>query len=103
MMLPGLLGLLMIAAPLTDSVAAASPPRGPTAEQGRAAMLVFQRDWVLMNWALRYFDADGDIALSPTEAAAAGAAFRKLADVNRDGRISPAEYRVARYYILTRN
>jgi hypothetical protein len=56
-----------------------------------------------MNWALRFFDTDGDIALSPKEAAAASAAFRKLADVNRDGRITPTEYRIARQYIMTRS
>lgn len=55
-----------------------------------------------MNWALKYFDADGDIALSPSESAAAADAFRKLADADHDGRVTPAEYRAAREAILSR-
>jgi len=55
-----------------------------------------------MNWALKYFDADGDIALSPSESAAAAEAFRKIADTDQDGRVTPAEYRAAREAILSR-
>jgi hypothetical protein len=87
--------------------AAATPPAPrdpppPTAAQTAATVALFRRDRVLMNWALRFFDTDGDVTLSPTEAAAAAAAFRKLADVDRDGRITPTEYQLARHYILTR-
>jgi len=72
----------------------ASPPSG--------ALALFQHDWVLMNWALRFFDGNGDVLLSPAEAAPAAKAFRKIADRNRDGRITPAEYRAARKFIITR-
>jgi hypothetical protein len=35
----------------------ASPPVMPAAAQ------LFERDWVLMNWALKYHDSDRDILL----------------------------------------
>jgi hypothetical protein len=97
--LAGLIGLSMLLAPRADGTPHSNPMRAQTS----AALALFQRDWVLMNWALRFFDADGDISLSPKEAAAAAAAYRKLADVNRDGRITPTEYRIARQYIMTRS
>jgi len=65
-----------------------------------AAMELFERDWVLMNWALKYFDANHDILLQPDEAASAADAFRRLADTNHDGRVTPEEYRAARETIL---
>ena len=65
-----------------------------------AAMELFERDWVLMNWALKYFDANHDILLQPDEAAAAADAFRRLADTDHDGRVTPEEYRAARESIL---
>ena len=67
-----------------------------------AALRLFERDWVLMNWALKYFDSDRDILLSPGEAEAAAQDFRKLADTNGDGRVSVEEYRAARKAILER-
>jgi len=104
MSLTNLAALLIILTPLAQSSALpAGPRRAASAAHTTAAQAFFQRDWVLMNWALRFFDANGDIALSPKEAAAAAAAFRKLADIDRDGRITPTEYRLARHYILTRN
>jgi len=65
-----------------------------------AALELFERDWVLMNWALKYFDANHDILLEPDEAASAADAFRRLADANNDGRVTPEEYRAARESIL---
>ncbi|HEY6048986.1 MAG TPA: hypothetical protein VIV07_08075 [Sphingomicrobium sp.] len=82
--------LLMLAA------AAAHPTPTP------AALDLFQQDWVLMNWALKYYDSDRDILLEPNEAAAAAAEFRKIADANSDGRVTPEEYRAARAFILAR-
>ena len=67
-----------------------------------AAQQIFQRDWVLMNWALKYYDADRDILLEPNEAQAAADAFRHLADADGDGRVTPLEYRQARAFILAR-
>ena len=66
-----------------------------------AAMSLFERDWVLMNWALKMFDANHDILLDPQESAAAAEAFRKLADKDGDGRVTPEEYRAARAAILS--
>jgi hypothetical protein len=80
----------VLAQPLT-SASAAAPARE-----------IFERDWVLMNWALKSFDTDRDILLSPAEAQAAATAFRKIADGNGDGRITPEEYRAARAFILAR-
>jgi len=67
-----------------------------------AALELFERDWVLMNWALKYFDADGDLLLQPDEAEAAAEEFRRIADTNHDGRVTPEEYRAARELILSR-
>ena len=61
--LAGLIGLSMILAPL--AVAEGSSRDAASRAQTSTALALFQRDWVLMNWALRFFDADGDIALSP--------------------------------------
>jgi len=67
-----------------------------------AALELFERDWVLMNWALKFYDSNHDILLQPEEAQAAADAFRKIADTNRDGRVTPEEYRAAREFILAR-
>ena len=86
-----MIGLLIAAA-----AAAAAPQPTP------AALELFQQDWVLMNWALKYFDWNRDILLEPDEARAAAAAFRAMADANGDGRVTPGEYRAARAFILAR-
>lgn len=75
-------------------------PVGAGLKPEPAAMELFERDWVLMNWALKYFDANRDILLQPDEAASAADAFRRLADTNHDGRVTPEEYRAARASIL---
>ena len=64
------------------------------------AKQLFERDWVLMNWALKSFDFNRDILLDPAEARAAAEAFRKLADADGDGRVTPEEYQRARESIL---
>jgi hypothetical protein len=63
---------------------------------------IFERDWVLMNWALKFYDGDHDILLSDAEAQTAATEFRKIADANGDGRVTPDEYRAARAFILAR-
>ena len=67
-----------------------------------AALQIFERDWVLMNWALKYFDTNRDVLLEPNEAQAAADAFRRMADADGDGRVTTAEYRQARAFILAR-
>jgi hypothetical protein len=83
-------------------LAAAAAATAPTAPVVQAAGQLFERDWVLMNWALKYHDQDRDILLEPNEAAAAAADFRKIADTNGDGRVTPQEFRDARAFILAR-
>jgi hypothetical protein len=91
----GILALLA-AAPL------GAPPAHSTLQPTPAAMQIFERDWVLMNWALKYYDSDRDILLEPNEAQAAAEEFRRIADANQDGRVTPQEYREARAFILAR-
>jgi hypothetical protein len=90
------LAIFASAAPVLSQSTPASLKTPPPALQ------LFERDWVLMNWALKFYDADRDILLEPTEAAAAAEAFRKLADADNDGRVTPQEYRAARESILRR-
>lgn len=56
-------------------LAAGSPPAqpivGPRVTVTPAALALFERDWVLMNWALKYFDLNHDVLLQPNEAEAA--------------------------------
>jgi hypothetical protein len=94
-------GLTIILAIIATSPALAAT-RPASAPLTAAALALFQRDWVLMNWALKFYDADGDIFLSPAEAGAAADGFRKMADANHDGRVTPQEYRTAREFILAR-
>jgi len=88
------MSLLACAAPL-----AAQPT--PARLETPAALQLFERDWVLMNWALKFYDVNGDILLEPSEAQAATEAFRRLADADHDGRVTPQEYQSARTAILT--
>ena len=75
---------------------AASLAAAPVAQQ------LFERDWVLMNWALKFYDADHDVLIEPEEAQRAAAEFRTIADSDSDGRVTPQEYRAAREFILAR-
>ena len=96
----------MIGSILAISLAAstAAVPEQPTSAgaPANAARELFERDWVLMNWALKFHDSNRDILIEPDEAQAAAADFRKIADVNGDGRVTPEEYRAARETILAR-
>jgi hypothetical protein len=92
-----------LAVMLTAASAAAAQQVTPASSRVTPqALTLFERDWVLMNWALKSFDTDRDILLSPAEAAAAARVFRQIADGNGDGRITPEEYRAARAFILAR-
>ena len=89
---------------LLFAAAAASPAPEPvpaSISTAPAAAQLFERDWVLMNWALKFHDANRDILLEPGEAEAAADAFRKMADADHDGRVTPQEYRAAREAILS--
>lgn len=90
-----LLSLLASAAPAATQATEASLKTPPPALQ------LFERDWVLMNWALKYFDTNHDILIQPDEAQKAADAFRKLADANGDGRVTTQEYSAARADILS--
>ena len=83
---------------LALAVASASPATVPVTP---AALQLFERDWVLMNWALKFYDANHDILIEPNEAQAAAEAFRRLADADHDGRVTPQEYQSARASILS--
>lgn len=97
MLRPIALLCLLSAAPVV------AQPTPASLETGPAALNLFERDWVLMNWALKYYDSNHDILLEPSEAQAAAEGFRKLADKNGDGRVTPEEYRQARNEILARD
>ena len=81
------------------SPAAAQPTPASAAPEARG---LFERDWVLMNWALKFHDSNRDILLEPGEAQLAADEFRKVADTNGDGRVTQDEYRAARAFILAR-
>lgn len=93
--------MIAIAGLLLASASAAATPH-EMLQPTPAALQVFERDWVLMNWALKFYDANRDILLEPAEAQAAADEFRRIADTNHDGRVTPEEYRAARAFILAR-
>ncbi len=95
----GFASALLLMAAASPANAQPTPASLPTPS---AAQQIFERDWVLMNWALKFYDKDRDILIEPQEAQAAADAFRKLADANNDGRVTPQEYRAAREFILAR-
>lgn len=85
----------------TASLAAQTPTSQPAAFNPRALEL-FEREWMLMDWALRRFDADGDVRLSLVEAQPAAHEFRKMADGDGDGRVTTYEFDRAKEFILAR-
>ena len=88
-----MIGLFLLAA------AAVATPAAPVSE---AAAGLIERDWVIHQWAVKRFDRDGDGAVGREEAIAAAAELRRIADGDEDGRVTPAEYRSAREFILAR-
>jgi hypothetical protein len=78
-----------------------APPPAPASFNPRAVEL-FERDWVLNQWAKRMFDGDGDGVISVDEAQPAAVKFKEIADGDGDGRVTPYEYGRAREFILAR-
>ena len=66
------------------------------------AIELFETDNRLMDWALANFDKDHDGYLSIMEADEAARAFKRIADGDGDGQVTPAEYRSARAFIVAR-
>lgn len=66
------------------------------------AVELFERDWVLNQWAKRSFDANADGVISVEEAQPAALKFKEIADGDGDGRVTPYEYDRARDFILAR-
>lgn len=89
---------------LFAAAAAASPPTD--ARDWRLvnprAIELFEADNKLMNWALARFDEDHDGYLSIMEADDAATEFKTIADADRDGQVTPAEYSAARAFIVAR-
>jgi hypothetical protein len=77
------------------------PPAANGAFNPRAVEL-FERDWVLNQWAKRTFDSNADGVISVEEAQPAAFKFKELADGDGDGRVTPYEYGRAREFILAR-
>ena len=78
-----------------------APPSANAAFNPRAVEL-FERDWVLNQWAKRTFDSNRDGVISVEEAQPAALRFKELADGDGDGRVTPYEYGRAREFILAR-
>jgi hypothetical protein len=93
---------LIVALGLLAGAPAAAQSLHSTLSPTPAAQQIFERDWVLMNWALKFYDSNRDILLEPQEAEAAATEFRRIADADGDGRVTPEEYRAARAFILAR-
>jgi hypothetical protein len=81
---------------------AAAQPQPASQPTNPRAVELFDRDWVLNQWAKRQFDTNGDGIISVEEAQPAARAFKEIADGDRDGRVTPYEYERAREFILAR-
>jgi hypothetical protein len=66
------------------------------------AIELFERDPRLMDWALAGYDKDSDGYLSIFEADNAAQEFKRIADGDKDGQVTPAEYSAARDFIVAR-
>ncbi|HUG46222.1 MAG TPA: hypothetical protein VMK31_06905 [Sphingomicrobium sp.] len=83
----------------------AGPAAGPPSDYrlvNPRAIELFEQDERLMRWAVDFFDLDRDGRLSIREADLAARQFKHIADGDRDGRVTPAEYRAAVAFIVAR-
>ena len=87
---------------LAAAVEAAPQAQPSQANFNPRAIELFERDWVLMQWGRKQFDANGNGILSREEAQAASVAFKAMADGDKDGRVTTYEYDRAREFILAR-
>lgn len=86
---------MLFAILLASAASAAADPGDEFRLVNPRAIELFEREPKLMDWALVRFDADGNAALSIFEADRAARAFRRIADRNGDGQVTPDEYRAA--------
>ena len=86
----------MIIGLAAQAAIAASAPVNPNANA------LFDRDPAIKAWAIRIYDSNHDGWLTLYEAQPALAAFKDLADGNRDGRVTTYEYDRAREFIEAR-
>lgn len=96
----------MIALIAIAAAAAAQPAVAASSNDYRLAnpraIELFERDAALMGWALRLYDANRDGHLSILEADTAAAEFKRIADGDVDGKVTPTEYRSASGFIAAR-
>ncbi len=89
-----MLGLIIALA--GQAALAASAPVNPNAHT------LFDRDVALKQWAVRTHDTNRDGWLTLYEAQGALAAFKDIADGDRDGRVTTHEYDRAKEFIAAR-
>ena len=87
---------------LAFQLSAAAPADGDYSLVNPKAIELFEADPRLMQWALARYDSDSDGHLSIFEADKAAGEFKQIADGDSDGRVTPAEYRAAREFIMAR-
>lgn len=92
-------GVGLFAALMALQPSGATPPSEPI--NPRASEL-FERAPALKAWAIRFHDRNGDGWLTAGEASEAAAAFRTMADADRDGRVTTGEYAAALAFIRAR-
>ena len=96
---------LLLALLLVQAQSGQPPAAGPADDWqlvNPKAIELFESDSRLMQWALEFFDSDHDHSLSVFEADDAALQFKRIADADRDGRVTPEEFRSAREFIVAR-
>lgn len=85
---------------LAQSAALSPAPHSANAPVNQRVIEPFERDEVLKDWGMRFYDRDKDARLSLQEAWLAARAFKDIADKDRDGRITTSEYNHGRDYLI---